>query len=62
MLQTNGLHITLRPDINFNCAVIDKAQIWYGSVNILGFHSAEDNIITFRDAETAGSLLEMLYK
>lgn len=61
-LRSNGIQITLNPNINFDCCLIDKSCIWYGSVSILGFHSAEDNIITFQDVETAMNIREMLLK
>lgn len=61
-LRVNGINVTLRPDITFNCCIIDKTDIWYGSVNILGYQSTEDNLITFHDAETAKNIMELLYK
>ena len=61
-LRSNGVEISLRPDINFNCCIIDKVDIWYGSDNILGYRSTEANMITFQDAETAKNILEILYK
>lgn len=61
-LRDYGIQISLRQDINFNCCVIDKSRIWYGSVNILGFLSTEDNVITFQDAETANNLINVLHK
>lgn len=61
-LRISGIGITLKPNINFNCCIVDKAHIWYGSVNILGYHSTEDNIITFHDSDTAKDILEMLYR
>ena len=61
-LRTCGITVTLKPDINFNCCIIDRSDIWYGSVNILGYHSTEDNMITFHDSETVKDILELLYK
>ncbi len=61
-LRADGFHISLRSDINFNCCIIDKSYVWYGSVNILGYHTTEDNIITFHDAETASNLMDVLLK
>ena len=61
-LRVNGINVNLKPDISFNCCVIDKKDIWYGSVNFLGYQSTEDNVITFHDAETAKDILELLYK
>ena len=60
--RVNGINVNLRPDINFNCCIIDKKGIWYGSVNFLGYHSTEDNVITFHDAETAKDILALLCK
>lgn len=34
----------------------------HGSVNILGFHSVEDNLIRFKNPGIATSLLEALHK
>ena len=48
--------------IVFVYIIIDKSTIWYGSVNILGFHSIEDNLIRFKNIEIASSLLESLQK
>lgn len=60
--RANGITVNVKPDINFNCCIIDKKDIWYGSVNFLGYHSAEDNVITFHDAETAKDILELLHQ
>ena len=62
ILRDYGIQISVRPDINFDCCIIDKFRIWYGSVNILGFHSTEDNVITFQDAETSNHLIDILIK
>ena len=62
ILRDYGIRISVRSDINFDCCIIDKSRIWYGSVNILGFHSTEDNVITFQDAETANNLIDVLLK
>ena len=35
MLRNNGIQISMRPDINFDCCIIDKSRIWYGSVKIM---------------------------
>lgn len=50
----------IKEHLSLHAAIIDKSIIWYGSVNILGFHSIEDNLIRFRNPEIANSLLESL--
>lgn len=37
-------------------AIIDKSAIWYGNINILGFHSIEDNLIRIKNIEIASEL------
>ena len=61
-LQHQGISIIIISHLSLHAAIIDKSTIWYGSVNILGFHSVEDNLIRFKNPEIATSLLETLHK
>jgi len=35
--------------------------VWYGSVNILGYATEEDNIIKITDMKLANELLDVIY-
>ena len=59
-LQNQGISVVANSCLFIHAAIIDKSIIWYGSVNILGFRSPEDNLIRFRNPEIATSLLESL--
>ena len=59
-LQHQGISVIIKECLSLHAAIIDKSIIWYGSVSILGFHSAEDNLIRFKNLEIATSLLESL--
>lgn len=61
-LQHQGISVIIISHLSLHAAIIDKNTIWYGSVNILGFHSVEDNLIRFKNPEIAISLFETLYK
>lgn len=61
-MQQQGVYVVYRDRLSLHAAIIDKSTIWYGSVNILGFHSTEDNLIRFKNAEIASNLLESLQK
>lgn len=61
-LQHQGISVIVSSNLSICTALIDKSTIWYGSVNILGFHSVEDNLIRFKNPEIATSLLETLHK
>jgi len=61
-LQHQGITVIVSSNLSICTAVIDKSTIWYGCVNILGYRSAEDNLIRFKNPEIATSLLETLHK
>lgn len=61
-LQKQGISVIYRDHLSLHTAIIDKSNIWYGCVKILGFHSIEDNPIRFQNKEIALSVLESLQK
>ncbi len=60
-IKHKGIHVKVIENLSLHVAIIDKSTIWYGSVNILGYQSLEDNLIRFKNAEIATQLLESLY-
>ncbi len=61
-LQNQGISVIYNEHLSLHATIIDKSTIWYGSINILGFHSIEDNLIRFKNAEVASNLLGTLQK
>ena len=61
-LQHQGISVIYKDHLSLHAAIIDKSTIWYGSVNILGYRSHEDNLIRFRNPEIASNLLDSLQK
>ena len=61
-LQHQGVSVIYNDHLSLHTAIIDKSTIWYGSVNILGYRSLEDNLIRFRNTEIASNLLDSLQK
>ena len=59
-LQHQGISVIYKDHLSLHAAIIDKSTIWYGSVNILGYRSLEDNLIRFRNPEIASNLLDSL--
>lgn len=59
-LQHQGLFVIYNGSLSLHAAIIDKSTIWYGSANILGYRSNDDNLIRFRNPEIAAVLLETL--
>ena len=61
-LQHQGITVVIDNHLSLRATIIDRSLIWYGSVNILGYHSVEDNLIRFMNPEIATSLFESLTK
>lgn len=61
-LQHQGISVIYKDHLSLHAAIIDKSTIWYGSVNILGYRSLEDNLIRFRNPEIESNLLDSLQK
>ncbi len=61
-LQHQGISVIYNNHLSLHAAIIDKSTIWYGSVNILGYRSLEDNLIRFKNPEIASNLLDSLQK
>ena len=61
-LQHQGISVIYNDHLSLHAAIIDKSTIWYGSANILGYRSLEDNLIRFRNPEIASNLLDSLQK
>ena len=61
-LQHQGIFVIYNDHLSLHAAIIDKSTIWYGSVNILGYRSLEDNLIRFKNPEIAPNLLDSLQK
>ena len=61
-LKHQGISVIYNNHLSLHVAIIDMRTVWYGSVNILGCRSFEDNLIRFRDSEIATSLLDTLQK
>ena len=62
LLQHQGISVIYNDHLSLHAAIIDKSTIWYGSVNILGYRSLEDNLIRFNNPEIASNLLDSLQK
>ena len=60
-LQMHGVQIFLKENLTLNCAIFDRSVVWYGNVQLLGYHSPNDNIITLHNPELATTIFNMLH-
>lgn len=61
-LRSLGLAVRIVPSLSLCCTIIDKQQVWYGSVNALGYANEEDSVIKFSDSSLANELINELFQ
>jgi len=62
MLQNAGVSVVFRSNIHQKFALIDQKVVWYGSINLLSFGSAEESIMRLESPNIAGELLKSMEK
>ena len=62
LLQVAGVKIIFRPNIHQKFAVMDNKIVWYGSINLLSFGSAEESIMRLESPNIAHDLIESIIK
>jgi superfamily II DNA or RNA helicase len=62
MLQHAGVNVVFRSHIHQKFALIDQKVVWYGSINLLSFGSAEESIMRLESPNIASELLKSMEK
>ncbi|MGW8159982.1 MAG: TOTE conflict system archaeo-eukaryotic primase domain-containing protein [Desulfoprunum sp.] len=62
MLQHAGVNVVFRSNIHQKFALIDQKVVWYGSINLLSFGSAEESIMRLESPNIASELLKSMEK
>ena len=62
LLQRAGVSLVFRPNIHQKFALIDQRLVWYGSINLLSFGSAEESIMRLESPNIASELLRSVGK
>lgn len=60
-LKSLGLYVKIVPKLSLSSCIIDRSTVWYGSINILGYVTEEDNIMKITDGKLANELLDIMY-
>ena len=60
-LMRAGAKINYSDKQTLTATIIDKSIVWYGSINPVGFNSADDTAIKLTDPTIAGEIIETLY-
>ena len=60
LLNDAGVNLIFRPNIHQKFAVMEKKIVWYGSINLLSFGSAEESIMRLESPNIAHELIESI--
>jgi len=60
-LQGSGVSMVFRSNIHQKFAVIDHKIVWYGSINLLSFGSAEESIMRLESPTIANELIKATF-
>lgn len=62
ILKGAGVSIVFKSNIHQKFAVIDQRIVWYGSINLLSFGSAEESIMSLESPNIANELIKSIEK
>ncbi|WP_348983021.1 hypothetical protein [Desulfosporosinus sp. I2] len=62
ILQVAGVSLVFKSNIHQKYAVIDQRIVWYGSINLLSFGSAEESIMRLDSPNIANELVMSMDK
>ena len=60
-LANAGMDVICSKELTLQCAIIDKAIVWYGSINFFGYNSETNNVMRIADHRIANEMIEILY-
>ena len=58
--QSNGIKVELRSNIHQKFAVLDRKNVWYGSINLLSYGIAQESIMRLESSSIANELIKSL--
>jgi phosphatidylserine/phosphatidylglycerophosphate/cardiolipin synthase-like enzyme len=62
LLESAGVNIVLKSNIHQKFAIMDQKIVWYGSINLLSFGSAEESMMRLESPNIAYELTNSLNK
>ncbi|MEJ2586451.1 MAG: DEAD/DEAH box helicase family protein [Deltaproteobacteria bacterium] len=59
-LRESGMNVVYRPNIHQKFAVMDQKTVWYGSINLLSYGTAQESIMRIESHDVANELISLL--
>ncbi|HEX9059652.1 MAG TPA: phospholipase D-like domain-containing protein [Clostridia bacterium] len=59
-LEASGISLAFKSNIHQKFAVVDQKIVWYGSINLMSFGSAEESIMRLESHNIANELIKSI--
>ena len=60
LLEKNHMRIAYKSNIHQKFAIIDQKTVWYGSINLLSYGSAQESIMRIESSNIANELIKSI--
>jgi superfamily II DNA or RNA helicase len=60
LLKSNGIRVVFKTNIHQKFAVMDQKVVWYGSINLLSYGSAQESIMRIESPNIANELMKSI--
>jgi phosphatidylserine/phosphatidylglycerophosphate/cardiolipin synthase-like enzyme len=60
LLTAGGARVVFKSNIHQKFAVMDQTVVWYGSINLLSYGSAQESIMRIESTNIANELIESI--
>jgi phosphatidylserine/phosphatidylglycerophosphate/cardiolipin synthase-like enzyme len=60
LLADNGVSVVFKPNIHQKFAIMDQKVVWYGSINLLSYGSAQESIMRIESSNIANELMKSI--
>ena len=60
LLTVNGVNVIFKSNIHQKFAIIDQKVVWYGSINLLSYGSAQESIMRIESSNIANELMKSI--
>lgn len=62
LIKSSGIAVVFKSNIHQKFAIMDEKIVWYGSINLLSFGSAEESIMRLESSNIANELVRSIKK
>jgi len=60
MLKNNDISVVFKSNIHQKFAIMDQKTVWYGSINLLSYGSAQESIMRIESSNIANELIKSI--